>query len=81
MPPTVKLTADRFGARATIVFGWIFCGHQLGAALAAYGAGFIRSVYATYMPAFHIAGIMCLAAAFAIFAIRTSRGRSVPATA
>lgn len=81
VPPTVKLTADRFGARATIVFGWIFCGHQLGAALAAYGAGFIRSVYATYMPAFHIAGIMCLAAAFAIFAIRTSRGRSVPATA
>src|SRR3546814_9624839 len=37
VPPTVKLTADRFGARATIVFGWIFCGHQLGAALAAYG--------------------------------------------
>ena len=40
VPPTVKLTADRFGReRAGIVFGWIFAGHQIGAATAAFGAG------------------------------------------
>ena len=40
VPPTVRLAADRFGAeRANLTFGWIFAGHQLGAATAAYGAG------------------------------------------
>ena len=33
VPPTVKLTADRFGReRAGMVFGWVFAGHQIGAA-------------------------------------------------
>lgn len=70
VPPTVKLTAERFGAEATIVFGWVFVGHQLGAALAAYGAGFIRSAYATYMPAFYLAAVLCLIAAVAALALR-----------
>ena len=36
VPPTVRLTAARFGReRANLVFGWIFAGHQLGAASAA----------------------------------------------
>lgn len=48
---------------------------------AAYGAGFMRSAYATCMPAFHVAGLLCLIAAFTIFAIRTSRIRPMPATA
>ena len=40
VPPTVRLTAQRFGPeRANLVFGWIFAGHQLGAATAAFGAG------------------------------------------
>ncbi len=81
VPPTVKLTADRFGAKSTIVFGWIFVGHQLGAALAAYGAGFSRSFYATYLPAFYVAGILCLVAAFAVFAVRTSRSGLSPVAA
>ena len=39
VPPTVRLTAQRFGAeRANLVFGWIFAGHQLGAGVAAFGA-------------------------------------------
>ncbi|MGY4549540.1 MFS family permease [Bradyrhizobium sp. USDA 4513] len=38
VPPTVRLTAQRFGAeRANLVFGWIFAGHQLGAGAAAFG--------------------------------------------
>ncbi len=39
VPPTVKIAADRFGREKTgLVFGWVFAGHQLGAATAAYGA-------------------------------------------
>src|SRR6266403_226175 len=35
VPPTVRLTAQRFGPeRANLVFGWIFAGHQMGAAAA-----------------------------------------------
>lgn len=73
VPPTVKLTAQRFGANATIVFGWIFFGHQIGAATAAWAAGLTRSVYATYLPAFYLAGLICLIAAVAVFMIRTAQ--------
>ena len=38
VPPTVRLTAERFGAeRSNVTFGWIFAAHQLGAATAAFG--------------------------------------------
>ena len=48
VPPTVRLTAQRFGPeRANLVFGWIFAGHQLGAGAAAFGAGLSRTVLAT----------------------------------
>ena len=58
MPPTVRLTAERFGAeKANLTFGWIFAGHQLGAATAAFGAGFSRSDFATYLPALYVAGV------------------------
>ncbi|NTF33815.1 MFS transporter [Rhizobium skierniewicense] len=70
VPPTVKLAAEKFGPDATIVFGWVFFGHQIGAALAAWGAGLTRSLYATYLPAFYIAGLICLIAAIAVFAIQ-----------
>jgi MFS family permease len=70
VPPTVRLTAQRFGAeRANLVFGWIFAGHQLGAGAAAFGAGLSRTVYATYLPAFFIAGALCIVAALIVLAI------------
>jgi MFS family permease len=70
VPPTVRLTAQRFGAeRANLVFGWIFAGHQLGAGAAAFGAGLSRTVYATYLPAFFIAGTLCIVAALIVLAI------------
>jgi predicted MFS family arabinose efflux permease len=70
VPPTVKLAADRFGERANLVFGWVFAGHQLGAAFAAWGGGFSRTAYESYLPAFFIAGVLCLIAALAVVAIR-----------
>ena len=70
VPPTVRLTAQRFGAeRANLVFGWVFAGHQIGAGVAAFGAGLSRTVYATYLPAFFVAGALCIAAALAVLAI------------
>jgi MFS family permease len=70
VPPTVRLTAQRFGPeRANLVFGWIFAGHQLGAATAAFGAGLSRTVLATYLPAFFAAGALCIVAALITLAI------------
>lgn len=70
VPPTVRLTAQRFGAeRANLVFGWIFAGHQLGAGAAAFGAGVSRTIYASYLPAFFIAGALCVFAALSVLAI------------
>ncbi len=70
VPPTVRLTAQRFGAeRANLVFGWVFAGHQLGAATAAFGAGLSRTLLATYLPAFFIAGALCVIAALIVLAI------------
>jgi sugar phosphate permease len=70
VPPTVRLTAQRFGPeRSNLVFGWIFAGHQLGAATAAFGAGLSRTVLDTYLPAFFIAGALCVVAALITLAI------------
>ncbi len=75
VPPTVKLTVARFGReRANLVFGWIFAGHQLGAAAAAFGAGLSRTVLSSYLPAFFISGALCLVAAALILTIG-QRGR------
>jgi hypothetical protein len=51
------------------VFGWIFAGHQLGAATAAFGAGLSLTVLASYLPAFFVAGALCIVAALITLAI------------
>jgi MFS family permease len=61
VPPTVALTAELFGrARVGTIFGWIFCSHMLGASLAAWGAGAIRTWFGGYGWAFGTAGLLCL---------------------
>ncbi|WP_375780516.1 MFS transporter [Bradyrhizobium sp. ma5] len=79
VPPTVRLTAQRFGAeRANLVFGWIFAGHQLGAGAAAFGAGLSRTLYASYLPAFFIAGALCVIAALSVLAISRPQPKVAP---
>jgi hypothetical protein len=56
VPPTVKLAAERFGWSGNLVFGWVLAGRQMGAAFAPRGAGFSRTAYESYLPAFFIAG-------------------------
>jgi len=73
VPPTVRLVATTFGKeRAGMVFGWIFAGHQLGAAVAAWGAGRTRTLMLTYNPALFAAGAACLLAAAIVLTIRVS---------
>jgi sugar phosphate permease len=80
VPPTVRLTAQRFGPeRANLVFGWIFAGHQLGAGTAAFGAGLSRTIYASYVPAFFVAGALCIVASLLV--ITVSRPAPKPAVA
>ena len=74
VPPTVKLTTARYGAAtANMTFGWIFAGHQLGAASAAYIAGVMRTDLQTYMPALQLAGALCMMAALVVLMIRQQR--------
>jgi sugar phosphate permease len=71
VPPTVKLAAATFGReKAGRVFGWIFAAHQVGAATAAFAAGFTRAELLTYLPAFYAAGLVCLVAAMLALMIR-----------
>jgi MFS family permease len=71
VPPTVKLAAERFGPeRASLTFGWIFAGHQLGAASAAFGAGATRTIFATYLPALYVAGALCIVASLLIISLK-----------
>ncbi|MYM97096.1 MFS transporter [Duganella vulcania] len=71
VPPTVRLAGATFGKeKAGMVFGWVFAGHQLGAAVAAYGAGRVRTLMLTYNPALFAAGAACLVAAGIILLIR-----------
>ena len=71
VPPTVKLAAQAFGKeKAGLVFGWVFAAHQLGAAVAAYGAGLTRTLLLTYSPALFAAGAACLVAAVLVMRVR-----------
>jgi sugar phosphate permease len=61
VPPTVALVADRFGrAHVGAVFGWVFFGHQLGAALASYLGGVARDSLGDYQVAFLTAGVLAV---------------------
>jgi sugar phosphate permease len=63
VPPTIALCRQHFGASGSIVFGWVFAAHQIGASIAATGAGVIRDSFGTYTYAFYAAGFLCLFAA------------------
>ena len=75
VPPTVALTAQAFGReKVGIMFGWIVASHQVGAALAAWGAGLIRTNEGAYDHAFLISGSLCLLTAAGVLMIGRQRG-------
>ncbi len=76
VPPTLRLATDAFGAeRAPIMFGWIAAGHQVGAALTAFGAGWIRTSLGDYQLAFWGSGALCLLAAVLALQVGTRPAR------
>jgi sugar phosphate permease len=79
VPPTLRLATDAFGAeRAPIMFGWIAAGHQVGAALTAFGAGWIRTNLGDYQLAFWSSGALCLLAAALALQVGRQRPARVP---
>ena len=80
VPPTVVLCRRLFGDQGTIVFGWVFASHQLGAAAAALTAGIIRDSFGAYTYAWFGGAALCALAA--VLSIGQRRQRDVrPATA
>ena len=70
VPPTIALCRRHFGlARSSVVFGWVFASHMVGAGVAASYAGWVRSSTGDYLTAWLTAGGLCVGAAFACLAI------------
>jgi MFS family permease len=82
VPPTISITASTFGRETSgVLFAWIFGAHQLGAAVAAQGAGTIRTIAGDYDWAFYSAGLLAILAAVMVIAIRQVRSSATPAVA
>ncbi|WP_366092473.1 MFS transporter [Ferrovibrio sp.] len=82
VPPTVRLATEAFGERdGPVVFGWIAAGHQLGAASAAFFAGWMRVQQGNYFEAFVIAGVTGVIAAGLSLLIRGRKGQQPLAAA
>lgn len=84
VPPTVALTAKAFGReRVGVMFGWIIAAHQVGAALAAWGAGWVRTNEGAYDHAFLLSGGLCVLTAGAVLFIgrgNATRAQTTPIT-
>jgi sugar phosphate permease len=84
VPPTIALCRQHFGENASIVFGWVFASHQIGAAVAATGSAMVRDQLGTYTAAWYAAGCLCLVATVLALMVRapgasTRRWRLSPA--
>nr|WP_204034621.1 MFS transporter [Micromonospora qiuiae] len=74
VPPTVALCREYFGTSGAVVFGWVFASHQLGAAVAATGAGLVRDQLGTYTLAWWVAGALSVGAAVLSLMLLRRRG-------
>ncbi|WP_223995264.1 MFS transporter [Arthrobacter sp. NicSoilB11] len=70
VPPTAAICRETFGADGSVVFGWVFAAHQLGAAAAAIAAGALRDATGHYTYAWLGAAAMCTIAAVISATIR-----------
>lgn len=78
VPPTVKLAAQEFGKESVgMIFGWIVVAHQVGASVAAYGAGVMREWLGSYSVPFIVAGLVCLLSALMAMRIAKQTSGSV----
>jgi MFS family permease len=81
VPPTVALCREYFGTSGAVVFGWVFASHQIGAAIAATGAGLVRDKLGNYDLAWYIAGALSLFAAVLSLLLLSRRRAPAPSLA
>lgn len=84
VPPTAAICREVFGADGSVVFGWVFAAHQLGAAAAALAAGALRDATGHYTYAWLGAAAMCTIAAVISATIRkhgSNHSKAEPAAA
>ena len=67
VPPTVVLCRQYFGpVKATVVFGWVFAFHMIGAGAGSLTAGLSRETTGSYLAAWITAAVLCFAAAVSL---------------
>ncbi len=75
VPPTIMLCRTILGPeRATVVYGWVFVAHQIGGAIAAFGAAVLRVQFGDYAIAFYISAVMCLITSY--FVLQIAKGQT-----
>ena len=73
VPPTIMLCRAVLGPqRASVVYGWVFVGHQIGGAVAAFGAAILRVQIGDYAVAFYISGALCIVTSY--FVLQIAKG-------
>ncbi len=72
VPPTVRLANELFPGRGTVVYGWVFAGHQLGGGAAAALAAWSRDRTGSFQTSFVVGGVMAIVAGFACLGIGRS---------
>ncbi|NYE95372.1 MFS family permease [Psychromicrobium silvestre] len=73
VPPTAAICRRVFGSDGSIVFGWVFAAHQVGAAIAATLAGVVRDATGQYTYAWFGAAALCTMAAVISATMRKDR--------
>jgi predicted MFS family arabinose efflux permease len=75
VPPTIMLCRTILGPeRATVVYGWVFVAHQIGGAIAAFGAAVLRVQFGDYAISFYISALMCLITSY--FVLQIAKGQT-----
>ncbi|MFM2384469.1 MAG: hypothetical protein RL166_343 [Actinomycetota bacterium] len=71
VPPTVELCRRYFGlTNSSVVYGWVFAAHMVGAAIAAAFAGIIRDIQGDYFVAWITAAVLCLVASASVLLLK-----------
>ena len=70
VPPTVLLCRQVLTpGKGAIIYGWVFAAHQVGGAIAAFGAAVLRIKFGDYAAAFYITGILCVITSYFVLQI------------
>ncbi len=70
VPPTVLLCRQVLTPeKGAIIYGWVFAAHQVGGAIAAFGAAALRIKFGDYAAAFYVTGIMCVITSYFVLQI------------